>query len=422
LENPSKIRRSWYPICTILMCVRMIIIGASPFRNAATNLKIGFETIPELEKYTAPSFTTIKRWVQKVGYYKLTRPKTIADDWMVIIDASIQMGERKCLLVIGCRKTDLPKDRALRLEDFEILALRVTSKLNADFITQVFHEVASSIGTITCICSDRGSDILCGVKNFQAFSPSTRHIYDTAHRVSNFLKAALEKDEQWKKFREDVTQARRKMQNSLVAGALPSSPRTKARYMNVDSLIKWAADMLILLDNEESITKFDVGELRKYLSWLLDYRGDIEYWNRLVSIGSAAREVIRVEGMHINTVDSFEQAISSLSIGLRELNFVDLISMFLLEQASRLKPGERLIGSTEVLESVFGKLKFMEREQTAFGFTSLVLAAIAGVGPTSEKTIEEAIGSIKLSEIEEWAEKELGKSVQSQRLRQERAK
>jgi hypothetical protein len=41
--------------------------------------------------------------------------------------------------------------------------------------------------------------------------------------------------------------------------------------------------------------------------------------------------------------------------------------------------GDHFLGSTEVLESLFGKLKFMEQEQTAFGFTSLVLAATGQV-------------------------------------------
>jgi hypothetical protein len=79
------------------------------------------------------------------------------------------------------------------------------------------------------------------------------------------------------------------------------------------------------------------------------------------------------------------------------------------------KPGECFIGSTEVLESLFGKLKYMEHEQTAFGFTSLVLATMACVGSTDKKTIGEAIKSVKLSKIDEWTEKEIGRTVQSQR-------
>lgn len=407
--------RSWYQYSVILLCVRLFIIGASPLRTTARSLKISFETIPELKGYQAPSFTTIKRWAQQVGYYKLKRIKDIANDWMVIIDASIQMGEKKCVVILGCRRTNLPRNRALALQDLEILSMIIVSSLNNKVVTEMLQEVALAVGKIVAICSDRGSEILCGVRNFQKSSPDTRHIGDTAHRVSNLLEANLEKDPRWKKFREQVTQARRKMQNSSIPGALPPSPREKARYMNVDSLIRWAAGMLVLLDNGASHPGLDIDELRKYLGWLLSYRDEIDHWNRLISVGVAARYVVRMEGVHMDIADSFEKAISSIKMGIRELRFADQLTEFLLSQSKGMKQGECYIGSTESLESLFGKIKYIEREQRAFGFTSLLLAAMAAVGPIDEKTIAEAMTFVKISDINKWAAEEIGQSVQSQR-------
>ena len=85
------------------------------------------------------------------------------------------------------------------------------------------------------------------------------------------------------------------------------------------------------------------------------------------------------------------------------------------EQSKGMGQGERIIGSSEVLESLFGKLKYMEHEQTSFGFTSLVLAAMAHVGPSDTETIGEALKTIKVSDIDKWSAKEIGTSVQSQR-------
>lgn len=352
-----------------------------------------------------------------MGYYKLTRAKTIAKDWMVVIDASIQMGEKKCVLILGARAASLSKikNRALTLEDLEVLSMRIVSTLNNQVVTEMLTEVALTVGKIIAICSDRGSEILCGVKHFQKMSPETRHIGDTAHRVSNFLENSLEKAPRWKKFRELVTLARRKMQNSLIPGALPPSPRAKARYMNVDTIIMWAADMLVLLDHGVSNPGLDIDELRKYLGWLFFYRDDIDYWNRLIAIGKAARYVVRMEGIHMGIADSFEQAISSLKLGPRELEFANQLTEFLLSQSKGIKFGEWFIGSSEILESLFGKIKYMEREQRAFGFTSLLLAAMAAVGPLDEKIVAEAMESVKRSDIDEWAAKEIGQSIQSQR-------
>jgi len=409
--------RSWYRFTVIFLCVRLFIQAASPLRTTSKCLKIAFETIPELKGYLAPSCTTIKYWTAQVGYHKLKRPKTIANDWMVLIDASIQMGEKKCVLALGCRGVNFRKikNRALTLEDLEILSMRIVSTLNGEVVAEMLTEVASAVGKIIAICSDRGSEMLRGVKLFQLISPETRQISDTAHRVSNLLEATLEKVPRWKKFRELLTLARRKMQHSPIPGALPPSPRAKARYMNVDTMIKWAADMLILLDSGMSNPGLNIEDLQKYLGWLFSYRDDIGYWNRLVSIGVAARYVVRIEGIHTNIADSFEESISSIGMGARELQFVDHLTTFLLNQSKGMQLGERFIGSSEILESLFGKIKYMEREQRAFGFTSLLLAAMATVGPLDEKTVATAMKCVKRSDIDGWAAKEIGQSVQSQR-------
>jgi hypothetical protein len=401
----------------ILLCIRLLTKAASPLRTTSKSLEIVFSTIPVLNDFRAPSCTTIKYWAAQVGYYKLKRVKSITDDWMVLIDASIQMGEKKCVVILGAPLASLCKinNRILTFEDLEVLSIHIVPTVNSLVINEMLIKVASVVGKISAICSDRGSDILCGVKYFQKISPETRHIADTAHRVSNFLEASLETDLRWKKFRELVTLARRKMQNSLIPGALPPSPRTKARYMNVDMLIKWAADMLVLLDQGVSNPGLDIDELRKYLEWLFCYRNDIEYWNRIIEIGKAARHVVRIEGIHMNIVDSFEQAISLMKIGARELQFANQLTEFLLSQSKGIKFGEWFIGSSEILESLFGKIKYMEREQRAFGFTSLLLAAMAAVGPLDEKIVAEAMESVKRSDIDKWAAEEIGQSVQAQR-------
>ncbi len=43
----------------------------------------------------AASYYSVRLWLMRVGLYRLNCPKTIADDWMWIVDHTMQLGERK---------------------------------------------------------------------------------------------------------------------------------------------------------------------------------------------------------------------------------------------------------------------------------------------------------------------------------------
>ncbi len=95
--------------------------------------------------------------------------------------------------------------------------------------------------------------------------------------------------------------------------------------------------MLILLNNGVSIEEFNIDELKKYLGWLLDYSKDIETWHRFIIIAAAARYCVRMEGIHTNIVDSFEETIGPIKMGIEELQFADRISIFLFRTIKRNK-------------------------------------------------------------------------------------
>ncbi len=46
-----------------------------------------------------PSWCTGRLWLLRLGYYKLTRPKEQADDWVWMVDHTVQLGPEKCLVI-----------------------------------------------------------------------------------------------------------------------------------------------------------------------------------------------------------------------------------------------------------------------------------------------------------------------------------
>ena len=77
--------------------------------------------------------------------------------------------------------------------------------------------------------------------------------------------------------------------------------------------------------------------------------------------------------------------------------------------------GERLPGTTEVLESCFGKLKALEDGQSKGGFTGLVLSLGAMVSDWTAASVGEALERCRVRDVLDWCRRHLGPSVQSQR-------
>ena len=85
------------------------------------------------------------------------------------------------------------------------------------------------------------------------------------------------------------------------------------------------------------------------------------------------------------------------------------------QQAALARPGERLIGSSECLESLIGKGKRLERQQSKSGFTKMVLAMAAAVVKPTTAYLQDALAAVTTSDVYEWGRVLLGASVQSQR-------
>jgi hypothetical protein len=76
-----------------------------------------------------------------------------------------------------------------------------------------------------------------------------------------------------------------------------------------------------------------------------------------------------------------------------------------------LRPQERLVGSTEVLESAFGVQKRLARDQAASGLTGLSLALGAVLGQRAAATVRADLEATPEKKTQGWARRLLGKTV-----------
>jgi len=88
---------------------------------------------------------------------------------------------------------------------------------------------------------------------------------------------------------------------------------------------------------------------------------------------------------------------------------------FVAQQAAPTRRGERLLGSSEIIESVLGQQKRLEQDQAKSGFTGLLLALCASVAETTTEVVRQALETVPTQKVLAWCQENLGPSVQAQR-------
>ena len=229
----------------------------------------------------------------------------------------------------------------------------------------------------------------------------------------------MEKNQRWQDFIQGATQTKFATAQTELAFLVPPRLRSKARYMNLASMLRWAEKVLAVLDDPSLVAPelCSAERLKEKFSWLLDFRADVQQWSDWLRITDAALDVVRRNGYCASTTDKVKQALDEVpKTAESELLKQELITIVQTE-SSKVQQGERMPGSTELLESSFGKLKEIEGDQTRSGFTSLILIWAALFGVTTSAVICDAMSCVSVKHVHAWTEEKLGSTVQSKRAK-----
>ena len=188
--------------------------------------------------------------------------------------------------------------------------------------------------------------------------------------------------------------------------------------MNMEILLKWGKETLQVISHYRDFSEAEKDKLSR-LEWLHDYRDDIDKWSELLQVTHIAEHSVRKEGI---TNQSYQALLKSYQTALPEIThessvkLKDTILEFVKNQGKSCKQGERLLGSSEVIESVFGKQKYLERNYAKEGFTTLILGIGAVVGQISIDTIQKALIHSPVKKVKKWCKDTLGVTEHSKKL------
>jgi hypothetical protein len=417
--DATPVARHQFGTGLIALFADLVLKAATSQRAAAGVLKLMAPYIPGLQRM--PCANAGRLWLMRLGLFELLRKKEAATDWVWIMDHTVQLGPHKCLVIVGVRLSAWRRKKApLEHGDLSLLSLVPMEQSTAAAVAEQLEATRKKMGVApVAVLSDEGAELKSGMALFRQQSAAARrvpHVFDIKHKVAILLKRELHDDATWQSF---VTRTNRtKLQTTLteLAFLVPPSLRTKARYMNLDTLVAWGTRALAYLDDPRDLPgqTIDRKRLQEKLGWLAEYRSALAAWAELLAVARCAVSYIRTTGYHRHAAKALERRVLPLVRTPGGDRLQAGVVTFVREQSRGIKKGKHVLGSSEVLESLLGKYKRIQGTHSKGGMTGSLLNIGAAVLRKTSDTIQKALAAVPVAVAGKWVRDNLGLTIPAQ--------
>jgi len=374
-----------------------------------------------IENKQAPSHVTIRNWVLKIGYYELTQKKEKADDWIILLDHSIQFGCEKILVVLGIRERDFLKlKRPLQYTDLRTLQIVNKNSWNGKLVADELKKLEAKMGKFKYAVGDYGSDLRKGL--VLSMIP---HVHDLSHLIALISEKLYENDNRFMEFKSKMSNMRSNFSQTDIAAIVPAKGRKKSEYQSFDKIIKWGNAALNLINNklnspeqisylQEYFETKTLDRIKTELSWICHYS---ELITELSEINHSIKEVeaeLKHNGLSKLSLKKCEKIVAKLKSNMGK-KFKKILLLKINEQIQLLPNIKTILFSSDILESIFGKYKNRVSENPMASITSLMLIIAAFTCDLTEENVMQSIENVKLSDIKKWSDENIPISLFKQR-------
>ena len=436
IEKPDiiieeKPKHHQYSLCQISISVNQIVISGNSFRGVSKNWQIFVDNYEDVERgfknKKLPSYSVIRTWWSRLGLSELQREKEKRDDWIWIIDFTVELGTEKCLVILGITKEKIEEKRkelnsCLKHEDVEVLAIKIMEKTQGELVKRILEEQGEKTGIPQQIISDKGSDLFKGIKLYESENIQLSHSDDITHKMALLMKKELDSDSEYESFRKKCNQTRQRLQQTSISYLMPSNQRSKSRYLNLDELIKWGKKIIEYLRKYEENKKRTTSEKRKIdskilteLSWVREYKQSLYVWSKMLRKTRRIEEKVKKEGLSEELLREYQENNQQWKKGGKVSNLRKKIEQYLGEEIGKLKENETIIISSDVIESLFGKYKLYSQKGPLKEVRRMILMIPLSTIKITKDVVKKGLLMVKNIDIEKWEQEVFGQSMLSLR-------
>lgn len=358
--------------------------------------------------YRAPSHATVLLWVKKYGLCQLSKKRQKADDWVVILDESVQFGQNKLLLVYGIRHSEIDFSRALNFSDLTPLAIVSKSTWTGDAIAGQLELIENEIGKIRYAVADRGNSIKKALKTKGIYQ-----VYDITHGISLVVEHIYKRDTEFKEYTKRMAHLRGSQALGKMSHVLPPAQRSKARFMNLRPVSDWGMSVLNVLENAPDTLKAE----KENLNWVEGHKKIILELALLNKMINCIQLLLKTKGLSTGTLCECREVLREANTPRLQL-FAKNLTGYLYHMLSDrpMKDLNCLLCSSDIIESAFGKYKYYIHTNPMVGITNLSLTLAAFTGKLTMEEMTETFQSTKVDHVKNWTAKNIGQTTLSKRF------
>jgi len=259
-----------------------------------------------------PCPQTIINWVNRYSLSKIwtySGPPSISFEkdkfvngaiW--IMDISIALGVGKILTVLELKiDHHATHEGAPTLKNINCVAISVAPSWTGESIANFLQKVIHITGKPAAYLKDGGLDLKKGVRILNERGLFSHSIDDVSHVVANLLKKEYTRHPSYDGFISACGQASKKMKQTIFASLIPPKVSTKARFMNVHRLVKWAEMILLHSPRGRASDGSVLAKLRNSIGKLTEHRQFIKRFLRDARPLLESQKILKNRGLNFET-------------------------------------------------------------------------------------------------------------------------
>ena len=304
----------------VFIALQLFLVARIGFR--ATSRVLGILR-SHLGLTKAPCTQTIINWVIRLSITRIRCPRQLvgskidfspfSNGLIWIIDASIGLGSGKILAILALDVNHHVLNKgAPTLAQVSSIAVSVAASWTGETIANFLQKIIACTGKPAAYLKDGGTDLAKAIKILGERGCSSLSIDDISHKIANLLKHKYQNHPMFATFISACGKVSKKFKQTVLACLVPPKVSTKARFMNLHRMVKWA-DQLLEHAPKGSVPKNSLlSKLRASLAHITECRTFISDFLRDANPLLECQNILKTKGLSQESYRQCQQLIKTI--------------------------------------------------------------------------------------------------------------